>query len=100
MKSYEISTIKTNRKTISRTIKLKSWITLGILSSITNREEFYSIMLKNKKYNNTLFLINKCKCIKYKNLLNLINKKAKMLYFSSKVNKVNSNMKILGKSLI
>jgi len=69
-------------------IKLKNWITKGILVSIRKREQFFAV--KNKRP----FDQNFCKfCIKYRNLLQLLIKKSRNLYYQEKINSVHGNMK-------
>jgi len=90
-----ISSTKKNSKTFnSKNYKLKLWITKGIIVSIRHKEKM--CCQKNKNPNN-MTLISKYN--KFRNLLNILIKKAKNIYYHSKINNNKGNVKKLWETI-
>lgn len=65
---------------IKKNKKLKEWITQGLIISIKNRNRL-SIKLQKRPFDRDL----KFKFTRYRNLLNILIRKAKMLHYQNKI---------------
>jgi hypothetical protein len=82
----KVTTISKSK--FKKTHKIKIWITNGLLISIKNRQQLYK-----KKLNSPFDLKFKQYYVKYRNLLNLLIKKARFLYYSNLISLTKNNMK-------
>jgi len=77
-----------SKSKLKKTHKIKIWITNGLLISIKNRQKLYK-----KKLISPFDLNLRQYYIKYRNLLNLLIKKARCLYYSNLISLAKNNMK-------
>jgi len=82
----KVTTISKSK--FKKTHIIKIWITIGLLISIKNRQKLYK-----KKLNSPFDLKLRHYCIKYRNLLNLLIKKARFLYYCNLISQTKNNMK-------